>query len=350
MSKIYFIDSENVGDYWITMLDAIAPEDEILVFYTRKSPYVSYAYLIRFASSLKRPVFIECSEGNNGLDFQLTSELGYRVCEDPGREFVIVSRDNGFDAVIKYWRKRNITISRIKGKSGDDFGDLVPSEGSAVTASSEETDTAQPARSGRRRGSRGRRGQRSHTEEKPAENIQDEEGQISDGAAELSGSETCEAVPAPGDDAAAAAAIADEKNDASAEGEVIDDNAKELLYLIGRDNLSELHEALLQIYGPAKCKIIYNSFKEDQYSGFLSQHEQMSQDEKADRYCSILFSLADPVPEMPEDFAANAVTAWRKKKNLNSLRASLMGRYGKEAGSRYYQIVKAHIKILDKIR
>ena len=38
MSKKYFVDSENVGDSWIDLLDTASEEDEILVFYTEKSP------------------------------------------------------------------------------------------------------------------------------------------------------------------------------------------------------------------------------------------------------------------------------------------------------------------------
>lgn len=47
MSKKYFIDSENVGDNWVDLLDTTAEEDEILVFYTEKSPNMNYNNLIK---------------------------------------------------------------------------------------------------------------------------------------------------------------------------------------------------------------------------------------------------------------------------------------------------------------
>ncbi|MCR4903839.1 MAG: hypothetical protein K6A23_13340, partial [Butyrivibrio sp.] len=61
MSKKYFIDSENVGDNWIFLLDTVADEDEILVFYTAKSPHMNYKNLITLKKSPKEVTFIECS-------------------------------------------------------------------------------------------------------------------------------------------------------------------------------------------------------------------------------------------------------------------------------------------------
>ncbi|MCQ2558862.1 MAG: PIN domain-containing protein, partial [Oscillospiraceae bacterium] len=71
LKKYYLIDSENVGDSWISLLLSAAPEDEILVFYTLKSPHMSYKNLILLKQSPREVCFIECCEGANALDFQL---------------------------------------------------------------------------------------------------------------------------------------------------------------------------------------------------------------------------------------------------------------------------------------
>ncbi len=47
MTVRYFIDSENVGDFWISLLDLPAEQTELIVFYTRNSPHMSYDSLIR---------------------------------------------------------------------------------------------------------------------------------------------------------------------------------------------------------------------------------------------------------------------------------------------------------------
>ena len=118
MSNYYFIDSENVGDNWVFLLDTIAEDDAILVFYTSKSPHMNYKNLVKLKKSPKDVIFIECYEGNNALDFQLCTELGYRVHDiNDIDEFIVVTNDTGYDAVIKYWNKRNIAVKRIPGNS-----------------------------------------------------------------------------------------------------------------------------------------------------------------------------------------------------------------------------------------
>ena len=42
MKNIFFVDSENVGDSWIELFNYLNDEDIILVFYTDKSPNMSY--------------------------------------------------------------------------------------------------------------------------------------------------------------------------------------------------------------------------------------------------------------------------------------------------------------------
>ena len=42
MGKIYLVDSENVGDIWVPLLVSSQEDDEVLVFYTTKSPHMNY--------------------------------------------------------------------------------------------------------------------------------------------------------------------------------------------------------------------------------------------------------------------------------------------------------------------
>lgn len=117
MAKIFMIDSENVGASWIQLLPALSEEDQIFVFYTDKSPYVSYENMLQVIKYGNMPVFIKCFEGTNALDFQLVSEMGYKLCENPEGEFIIISDDYGYDAAVKYWMKKGYNIRRI-GKKG----------------------------------------------------------------------------------------------------------------------------------------------------------------------------------------------------------------------------------------
>lgn len=116
MTVQYLIDSENVGDFWIPLLDLPVDQIELIVFYTRNSPHMSYDSLIKLKESDRKVSFIKCFEGTNALDFQLVSELGYRICQNEGGRFVIVTNDTGFDAAVKYWRRRHYSVKRITGK------------------------------------------------------------------------------------------------------------------------------------------------------------------------------------------------------------------------------------------
>lgn len=293
MSKTYFIDSENVGDNWIALLPVISKEDELLVFYTANSPHMNYKNVILLKQSNVEVNFIECCEGNNALDFQLCTELGFRIPDIDHREFIIVSNDTGFDAVVRYWKKREKPVKRIPGKACATFSRcnssiLEPEPASLVPIS--------------------------HFKPDAPENKQVE-------------------LPV------------------TKEVPKIDDNAKEILFLIGRNNLQQLHEALKQLYGPQKGKLIYDCFKTaPSYESFITQHKPMDLLEKWHSYCSIVFSVSAPNDTMPKDFPKFLIHSWGQKQNLNSLKALLQQKYGKEKSQKYYSLFKVHIKILAKIK
>ena len=113
MAKCYYVDSENVGDMWIDLMSDAEPDAQFLVFYTSRSPHIAYENAIKLLKFDNKPEFIHCCEGNNALDFQLVTCLGYMLCKNPNDEIFIVSRDAGFDAVINFWHERGITIRRI---------------------------------------------------------------------------------------------------------------------------------------------------------------------------------------------------------------------------------------------
>lgn len=115
MKKVYLVDSENVGDVWVPLLAASRTEDLVLIFYTQNSPHMNYETLRLLKETQKEPVFVKCFEGNNALDFQLVTELGYRLREDKNCDFVIVSNDTGFDAVTRYWNERKMSVCRLSG-------------------------------------------------------------------------------------------------------------------------------------------------------------------------------------------------------------------------------------------
>lgn len=110
MSKTYLVDSENVGGSWI---DLLKEDGEFLIFYTGHSPRIDYEHAISLINAENKPEFIQCYEGNNALDFQLVSYLGYLLRSEERREMIIVSNDTGFDAVVHFWTERGLDIKRL---------------------------------------------------------------------------------------------------------------------------------------------------------------------------------------------------------------------------------------------
>lgn len=112
---VYLVDSENVNDIWVMLAMVLPQDDEILIFYTNKSPHVSYERVVELtqisSSSLQ---WIKCVEGSNALDFQLVTELGARVATTKDKRFVIISNDTGFDAAVTYWQQRGEDVCRMK--------------------------------------------------------------------------------------------------------------------------------------------------------------------------------------------------------------------------------------------
>ncbi len=111
----YFIDSENVNEVWVNILNILKPEDRIYLFYTDNSAHISCARAVELINiGAKQIRGIRCKEGNNGLDFQMVTQLGAVISKSPKCEYILVSNDNGFDAVVSYWKQKGYNIRREK--------------------------------------------------------------------------------------------------------------------------------------------------------------------------------------------------------------------------------------------
>lgn len=351
MKRVFFIDSENVGDNWTLMLDNVEAEDELLVFYTQKSPHMSYRNLIHLKESSKDVTFIECFEGSNALDFQLVSELGYRIALDADCRYYIITNDTGFESAVKYWRRRNIYIRRLPGKAcasigmpavaaenAEDTSVLLPEEAEAQAVKTaeevlpagtqaEETVQTEEAPRPKKSGRSSRRSKASKT------------APVQEAPAEVQTA-----------DSAAVDVLEDDPLIVEEVPQGPDDQSMEVLYCVGKDNLADLHEALVQLYGDRRCQVLYNVFKSDPaYDAFLEGHEELSPYDRQLGYCTIVFACAGSELAVPDDFIEVVTRAWKRKNNLNSLRAALISKYGREYGLQYYSLVKAHIKILNNI-
>jgi hypothetical protein len=113
MSRInyIFLDFENVQE---ADLDRIAgkPVNVVLVLGERnKSLPLSLVKLIHKYSERVR-LIETVSSGKNALDFVLASEIGRQAERDPNGYFHIVSRDKGFDALIRHLKANGFFAAR----------------------------------------------------------------------------------------------------------------------------------------------------------------------------------------------------------------------------------------------
>ena len=113
MTKPYYlIDFENVQP----ALDRLpSGECRVLVFTgeTTKRVDVDLAFALpRFGPDGIRRIPISGS-GPNALDFHIAFYIGHLAAKEPGAAFVIVSRDTGFDPLVKHLKTHGIACRRI---------------------------------------------------------------------------------------------------------------------------------------------------------------------------------------------------------------------------------------------
>ncbi len=111
--KVYLVDTENVGTTWKEILPQKNTKDLIILFYTENSPGISYKDLNIIRQYPSSFDMILCYSGKNGLDFQLVSYLGYLIKTAPKSEYIIISNDVGYDAVVKFWCDREIEVLHV---------------------------------------------------------------------------------------------------------------------------------------------------------------------------------------------------------------------------------------------
>ncbi len=109
----YLIDFENVANSGFDGLTDLGLSDELLIFYSEQHSTISIAVHQQLEKSLVRKTYMPIKTGGkNALDFQLVSWLGYEIAQGSSDHFVIISNDTGFDAVVDFWQKRGVDVTR----------------------------------------------------------------------------------------------------------------------------------------------------------------------------------------------------------------------------------------------
>lgn len=363
MKRIYLVDSENVGDIWVPLLVASQPDEDVIVFYTQKSPHMNYENVRLLKETEKEAEFIKCFEGSNALDFQLVTQLGYMLCENQENCYVIVSNDTGFDAAVRYWKQRNMPVQRISGKElsrrlqqKTKTAELLENSTEAATGQTAEflkheteAATEQTAESMKNETVTAEEQVQTEKYAEPEEMSEPEEIQM----------EIPDEIMRP-DETTDGNQQDEEVSDADPEKNIMvktpeiskeqDEVIRSLLTCISKDRLADFHNALVLFFGEEIGKELYQEAKNSSAYAICRENQNaISEEEKFDVYCQTVFAYSDPKLDCPEDFSSFLYKANAKRKNLNSLRAALQGHYGKDKGMKYYSLFKSHIKIMNRM-
>lgn len=387
----FLVDSENVNDNWLMLFDMADEDDEIVVFYTKKSPHMSYMSVIRLIENNKINIrFEECYEGTNALDFQLVSYMGYLMgcggacsenecdaasAETGADEYIIMSNDTGYDPAVRFWKDKGYAVRRFnvnfckqavqrrKNIKYQVVADIPSKEDNANTNIDTNIDTdndndAITAKSY----NLNELFDGNHSSYTDSEPLNDELSTNDDLPAsdELT---TNDDLPAndklmTNDDLPftdeqhpdnglpfkdAVSPVLKSEKTASEDFDHFEVNS--FLNCMGKDNLLKLHETLVHVYGMKQGQTIYKTIKDKSYS---YTPEKLTRKKKVERFTGIIFAHSDI--DDPGDFVDFLEKNRNKTKNLNGIRSAITKSYGETDGLKYYSLFKPYFKIISALK
>lgn len=119
--RVYLIDSDNISiKQLVSEAHLLRDDDKLIIFYDdiRSENLKLKDYSILTNSGNRQVKFIEAYGGTeNALDFQLSSYMGFMIHETlstektkDSTEFIILTKDNGFKTLFKFWASYGIRI------------------------------------------------------------------------------------------------------------------------------------------------------------------------------------------------------------------------------------------------
>lgn len=387
----FLVDSENVNDNWLMLFDMADEDDEIVVFYTKKSPHMSYMSVIRLIENNKINIrFEECYEGTNALDFQLVSYMGYLMgcggacsenecdaasAETCADEYIIMSNDTGYDPAVRFWKDKGYAVRRFnvnfckqavqrrKNIKYQVVADIPSKEDNANNNTNINTDTdtdtdAIIAKSY----NLNELIDGNHSSYTDSEPLNDELSTYDDLPSndklmandDLSSNDkllTNNDLPFtdeqhPNNGLPFKDAVSSElKSEKTASEDFDHFEVDSFLNCMGKDNLLKLHETLVHVYGMKQGQTIYKTIKDKSYS---FTPEKLTRKKKVERFTGIIFAHSDI--NDPGNFVDFLEKNKNKTKNLNGIRSAITKSYGETDGLKYYSLFKPYFKIISALK
>lgn len=377
----FLVDSENVNDNWLMLFDMADEDDEIVVFYTKKSPHMSYMSVIRLIENNKINIrFEECYEGTNALDFQLVSYMGYLMgcggacsenecdaasAETGADEYIIMSNDTGYDPAVRFWKDKGYAVRRFnvnfckqavqrrKNIKYQVVADIPSKEDTANTNTDNDAITAKSYNLNELI-------EGNHSSYTDSEPLSDELSTNED-LPSIDKLMTNDDLPFTDEQAPNNNSNKKEVAEAKASMDTIDTSdisevsaasedfdhfeVDSFLNCMGKDNLLKLHETLVHVYGMKQGQIIYKTIKDKSYS---FTPEKLTRKKKVERFTGIIFAHSDI--DDPGNFVDFLEKNKNKTKNLNGIRSAITKSYGETDGLKYYSLFKPYFKIISALK
>ena len=114
MKKIYFVDTENVGNSWTEVAEMENPKEcKFIIFYSDHSPRLAYDAISKLVEKKIKIECIKCYTGTNAMDFQLQAVLGRKSVNNADKQMIILSSDRGYDPAVKLFNDMGIYVTRL---------------------------------------------------------------------------------------------------------------------------------------------------------------------------------------------------------------------------------------------
>jgi len=131
MTKILLVDYENVQNI---NLEKIPKKDFMVYLFIGESQNkIPFNMVIDAQKFGEKLIWIKIDgNGSNALDFHIAFYLGNMANEKSNDEYIILSKDKGFDPLIRYVLKKNIKCKRINS-----INEIFPNESTSIKNISE---------------------------------------------------------------------------------------------------------------------------------------------------------------------------------------------------------------------
>lgn len=114
MKKYLYVDTENTGLSFINIVNRMGSSWHVSIFYSDKSPKLSFAELDLLDASRCRIKYRHCRNGRpNAMDFCIMTQLGMSVRKHPNAIHLVLSRDKGYLSGIEMLRDKGYFVGEI---------------------------------------------------------------------------------------------------------------------------------------------------------------------------------------------------------------------------------------------